>query len=124
MDYGETDRRLFLAPTWRRELHNAHVHLRKHKRTYAELLAAGLAVGVIAGLLSVINTCHASIARANAATELASKDALRYALGAPVEQHFHIKIASNLTDPNVLAHILADARRDASMMETRRQHVD
>lgn len=114
-DYGQHHRWLFLQPAWRRSWFNARAaatrHLQRHARTYFEVLLAALALGCIAGLMSAARDAHqrAAVAEAQAA---------KYALGAPVERVYQLRVTPAIADrSSLLGTVLADAQRTASLAE-------
>ena len=114
-DYGAIDRHLFLQPPWRRSCINARNaglrHLQRHARTYFEIVLAALALGCIAGLLSATRDAHLRAA-------LAEDQATKHALGAPVERVYQLRVTPSVADrSHLLASVLADAQRTASLTE-------
>lgn len=114
-DYGAIDRHLFLQPPWRRSCINARNagrrHLQRHARTYFEIVLAALALGCIAGLLSATRDAHLR-------AEFAEAEATRHALGAPVERVYQLRVTPSVADrSDLLASVLADAQRTASLTE-------
>jgi hypothetical protein len=114
-DYGAINRRLFLEPAWRRSCSNAGAalmrHLRRQARTYFEILLAALALGCITGLVSAIRD-------ANFRAAAAELQAAKYALGAPIERVYVLRVTAPVADrSSLLAAVFADAQRAASLAE-------